>query len=297
MLVGVGPPGAGDALAFIDDGDDGASTDPPRRLFVPSPLPCGECPYCSRALTAACRAPESPLSVDVNCRQSVRERFVTPIDQAAWANLPPAVVAACGLAAEVLDATARSGLGPGDTAIWIGAEPWVSLGAAFCARRSCRTFTVGAARLPRDESIVRLATGDDPPRWQSLLAEAEAASGAGHGRPERRIFVYGAATGDAQAALRLAAPGTTVSFRRGVPATLDGLDRSGPLRMLIGGGYHPDLVPEALAVLARGELDISPVIREVALPELDDALNAFASGRDARLPVVRLDTALVPSTR
>ena len=284
MLVGVGAPRAGDALAIVDEDSDRG-----RRVFVPAPLPCGECPLCRRALTAACRAPRFVLTVD-QPRQSVADRFVTPISEPAWADLAPAVVAAAGLAAEVLEATARSGLGPGDTAIWIGAEPWVSLGASFSARRSCRTFTVGAVprRQEDDAAIVDLGATGAAAAWPGILAEAEAGSATGHGRPERRIFVYGAGAATAQAALGLTAPGSTLSFRRGVPSSLDDLDRGGPLRLLVGGGYHPDLIPEALALMARGEVDVSPAIREIELPELDAALASLDTGGDRRLPVVRL---------
>ncbi|HVR64838.1 MAG TPA: hypothetical protein VMU50_23225 [Polyangia bacterium] len=283
VLVGGGAPRAGDALAAVDGDVAGA-----RRVFVPAPLPCGECATCRRALTAACRSPQTPLSLDQQ-QSSVAERFVTPISEPAWANLAAPVIAAAGLAAEVLEATARSGLGPGDTAIWIGVEPWVSLGASFSARRSCRTFTVASGPRARAEAIVDLDPGGDAAAWQRVLADAEASSGAGHGRPERRIFVYGAGAAPARAALRLTAPGSTLSFRRGTPASLDGLDRcGGPVRILVGGGYHPDLIPEALALLSRGEIDVAPAIREIELPELDSALAALEAGRDVRLPLVRL---------
>ncbi len=279
MLVGAGGARAGDALASVDQ-----AAGPGGQVFVPSPLPCGECPYCRRALVSACRQAQAPLTLD-NRRAAVPERFVTPVSEPAWANLPAPVVAAAGLAAEVLEATARSGLGPGDTAIWIGAQPWVALGATFSARRSCRTFTVAAAQRTGDQSIVSLDLADDP---NATIAAAEAASGAGHGRPERRIFVYDAGDASAEAALALAGPGTTISFRRGVPSSLAGLDRSGPLRLLLGSGYHPDLIPEALALLARGEIDVSSSIREVSLPELDPALESLRAEIDCRFLVVRL---------
>jgi hypothetical protein len=296
LLVGVSAPQSGDALAVVSAADASSSPAEPRRVFVPSPLPCGECAYCRRALVSACPNLRPGLSIEGNQQVEVPDRFVTPLGEPAWAELSPATLASAGLVAELLDATARSGLGPGDTAIWVGEEPWVSLGAAFSARRSCRTFRLPDRRLGGStvaapeggEPIVTLDITAGGASWAAVIAAAEAATGAGHGRPERRIFVYGATPALAVAAQELAGPGSTLSFRRGAPPTLGGLDRTNVLRILIGGGYHPDLVPEALAVLARRELDITGAVHEIPLAELGPALAAFATGQDRRLPLVRL---------
>ena len=302
MLVGVSSPGAGDAVAVVSGGSVPAGADSavsPRRAFVPSPLPCGECPYCRRALVAACRQMRTPITLERHRDVDVPDRFLTELTEAAWTDLSPATVAGAGLVAELLDATARSGLGPGDTAIWIGEEPWVSLGAAFSARRNCRTFTFSggmpeAGTAPPSstksvgEPIVALNLVASPQDWRTTVAAAEAASGAGHGRPERRIFVYGASSSWAKAALNVAVPGATLAFRRGVPAELSGLDRLLATRILIGGGYHPDLIAEALALLARGEMDVSPAMRPVLLADLDNALASFSDGDDRRFPLVNV---------
>jgi threonine dehydrogenase-like Zn-dependent dehydrogenase len=298
ILVGVSSPQAGDALAVVSSADASSPPGPPRRVFVPSPLPCGECTYCRRALVAACPNQRLGLPIERHQQVEVPDRFVVPLDEPAWAELPAATMASAGLVAELLDATARSGLGPGDTAIWVGEEPWVSLGAAFSARRSCRTFrlpdklpgggTRVAAAAEGGEPIVSLDITAGGASWAAIIAAAEAATGAGHGRPERRIFVYGASPALAVAAQELAGPGSTLSFRRGAPPTLGGLDRTSVLRILIGGGYHPDLVPEALAVLARRELDVTGAVHEIPLAELGPALTAFTAGQDHRLPLVRL---------
>ncbi|HEX3697379.1 MAG TPA: hypothetical protein VH374_18535 [Polyangia bacterium] len=292
LLVGVSAVRAGDAVAVVDGGPG------PRRVFVPSPLPCGECPYCRRALTAACPNQRTPISLDQHTAVDVPDRFITELGEPAWGELRSEVVAGAGLVAEILDATARSGLGPGDTAIWIGDEPWVSLGAAFSARRSCRTFTVGvvgssersesAASAAVGEPIVTLPATETPGGWQATIAAAEAASGAGPGRPERRIFVFSAEPAWATMALHLAAPGATLAFRRGLPGQLVGFDGLVATRVLVGGGYHPDLIPEALAVLARGQLDISQAIRLVAEADRDSALTLSGTSTDRRFPLVSL---------
>ncbi|HEY2902381.1 MAG TPA: hypothetical protein VGL59_17495 [Polyangia bacterium] len=288
LLVGVSAARAGDAVAIVDGGPD------QRRVFVPSPLPCGECPYCRRALTSACPHQRTPITLSHHSAVDVPDRFLTELGEPAWVDLRSEVVAGAGLVAEILDATARSGLGPGDTAIWIGDEPWVSLGATFSARRSCRTFTIGAVgsnagnESAIGEPILTLAPKADPHDWQATIAAAEAASGAGHGRPERRIFVYGRAPAWATMALSLAAPGATLAFRRGLPDQLAGFDRLVAARVLIGGGYHPDLIPEALAVLARGELDISQAIRPIAATDRDNALTLPGPTTDRRFSLVSL---------
>jgi hypothetical protein len=211
-------------------------------------------------------------------------------DDAGGAHAP----LAAGLVAEILDATARSGLGPGETAVWLGASPWVDIGASFCVRRGCRTFVLSRGRPSSSwrpegmKGVVYLQAELGPPHWNERIAAAEASAGETSVQPERRIYVCGQSPALAQAALSLAVPGSAVSFLAGAPPVLTGLDVAPPLRLLTAGGYHPDLIPEALAAIQRGDVDVAGVFRPIAPAEAPAALAALRSEADDRLPVVLL---------
>ena len=87
--------------------------------------------------------------------------------------------------------------------------------------------------------------------WSEALAAAGAAAPGGF--LERRVFVERAEAELVEAALALAVPGTSLGFIEGTgtaslpPAALS----SCRVIVAAGRGYHPDLVPEALAALRR----------------------------------------------
>jgi hypothetical protein len=87
-------------------------------------------------------------------------------------------------------------------------------------------------------------------------------------------------------ALELATPGSTLSFLRGAPPVLAGLDAAPPLRLLTGGAGHPDLIPEALAAVSRGEVETDRLFVEVAASDAESALAEFRRGLDRPIPVV-----------
>lgn len=245
----------------------GETGDPPRRVFVAGFLPCGECGFCRRAVTAACRAPRWPLEPGPGGQRpgavEVPDRFLVPIDEGTRdvavpggqpRHLDDSIAAHAGLGAEILGAAARAGLGAGQTAIWIGGGLLGDWGAFYSHRRGCRSFRLAPDRAGSTEGVVRLPAGGNPGAWGAAVAAAEASAGAG---PERRIFVLGRDRGAVAAALSLCLPGSTLSLLDGAPASLAGLDLCAPLRILLGGGCHPDLVTEALAALRRGDFPAS----------------------------------------
>ena len=155
---------------------------------------------------------------------------------------------------------AKAGLGSGDLAIWIGDDARVVLGARLAAARGCPTVHLGA--------------GDDP--RASLDALAAAAASAPGGFLERRLFVARAEPPLVEAALALVAPGTSLAFFDGGSASVPmSALRSCRIIVAAGFGYHPDLVPEALAALRRD-------------PHLTDGLLVEGPRDGARLALVRL---------
>jgi threonine dehydrogenase-like Zn-dependent dehydrogenase len=290
LLAGPAIGGAGDALATA-----AAVDGQPRRLFVPGVLPCGECPSCRRGLCVACpqaRPAFAGAGPAVVRASDLPDRFLVPI--ADDDELSPLQLMAAGLVTEVMAGAARAGLGPGETAVWIGEAPWARLGAGWSARRGCRTFLLapaiagdtpaGAGDTPAD--VERLDPGAGAADWRRAVESVEAAGGPMGGRPERKIFVCGAAPPFAEAALALAVPGATLSFLRGAPGHLSGLDTGFPLRLFTGSALHPDLVIEAMAAIRRGEVDVASVLREVAPAGHDAAVEEFRAGRDPRVPVI-----------
>jgi hypothetical protein len=271
----------GDALAIVEDGPLPAGS----RIFVPGRLPCGECAACRRALCDGCVAARA-IARESDGRVSVPDRFIATVDPA----LPALGAIAAGLLADVIGAGGRAGLGAGDSAVWLGEPAWTRVGAAWSVSRGARTFVLAAtapASSPEAASApVPLALTAGPAAWRETIAEAEAAGGPAGGRPERRIFVCGAGPDLARAALELVTPGSTLSFLRGAPPALAGLDAAPPLRLFTGGAGHPDLIPEALAAMSRGEVASDELFAEVSAGDGPAALADFRRGLDRPIPVV-----------
>jgi threonine dehydrogenase-like Zn-dependent dehydrogenase len=279
ILPGVDARG-GDALAVVEQGPLPGGT----RVFVPGRIPCGECAACRRALCDACAAPR-PLVIGDDGRVVIPDRFITTVD----GDLPSLRAMAAGLYADIIGAAGRAGLGAGDTAIWIGEPAWTRAGVSWSQSRGARPFVLVASAPPSPPTAAgssALALSAGPAAWRATIGDAEAAGGPTGGRPERRIFVCGAGADLARVALELVTPGSTLSFLRGAPPVLDGLDAAPPLRLFTGGAGHPDLIPEALAAVSRGEVETDGLFVEVTAAERDTALADFRRGLDRPIPVV-----------
>jgi hypothetical protein len=270
----------GDSLAVVEQGPLPAGT----CVFVPGRIPCGECPACRRALCDACAAAR-PLVIGADGRAIIPDRFITAVDSA----LPSLRAISAGLYADVIGGAGRAGLGAGDTAIWIGEPAWTRAGLSWSHSRGARTFVLVAFPPPSSPTVsgpVALPLSAGPAAWRAAIADAEAAGGPAGGRPERRIFVCGAGAELARVALELATPGSTLSFLRGAPPVLAGLDAAPPLRLFTGGAGHPDLIPEALAAVSRGEVETDGLFVEVTTAEQETALAEFRRGVGRPIPVV-----------
>lgn len=217
------------------------AADPGSRWFVPGWLACGECGPCRRGWLGACprgRAlvepgTEPPVEVEVG------ERFLTAIDDPPGvAALDDARAACAGLVAELQELAARVGLGSGDVAVWIGDGARSALGARLSAGRGCATFRIGTSGPPLDEVRVQIQ---------------EQERQAPNGFLERRLFVERAEPALIDAALGLVVPGTSLGFLDGGGGAPLPLPTLASCRVVVapGRGYHPDLVPEALAALRR----------------------------------------------
>jgi len=235
-------PSSADALGLDETG---------RRLFVPGWIPCGECARCRRGLVAACPrgrrvvpAGETAGALSIHI-DDLEPRFLTPVDEPAGAAPLADEDAACaGVLAEVIDASARAGLGPEQIAVWLGDDARSTLGARLAARRGCPTYLAGAGdSADLGPTLLPL---DDSDAWRRALGGL--AAGPGELRL-RRLFVAGSDPAASAVARSLLEPGATLSFLPPVPAAALDLRELTLCRVIVGAGYHPDLVTEALSLL------------------------------------------------
>ncbi len=224
---------------------------PPRRFFVPGRLPCGACHLCRRGLTAACPAAHT-LSTEGSPLVELPDRFVTPIDEPDDAPvLDPELAAAAGLVALGIQAAAAANLTPGDVALWVGGGVVARTGAQLAAGRGARSILIGdPAAAPT--GVHGVADAEQVPAL--LAAESAEASPAGHQRSTRRLFLTRIDRSTLQTAGRLADAGASLVVIGRPPIPLDGLVLPAEARLAQVSGYHPDLVPEALALLRRAEM-------------------------------------------
>jgi hypothetical protein len=181
--------------------------------------------------------------------------------------------AACaGVVAELQELSSRAGLGSGDLAVWIGDGARATLGARLSALRGCPTFHLGGAAAA---GVTALAS----PTPERLERSAGRGRRLAPGRlPRAAPFRGPRRAGPGRRGAGAGRPGHAAWDSSTVRATAD--CRSSALascRVLVsaGFGYHPDLVPEALAALRRD-------------PALTEGLIGDGPATTARLAFVRL---------
>jgi hypothetical protein len=201
------------------------------------------CPASRLLIDAAGPVPTAPLALP--------DRFLTPLDdppELAPLSSPAALLA--GPAALAQQALALASAAPGDAAVWLGSDPLARLGARVAAARGLKAFLLAAAgdpALPADQ----VTTASDPAVLAEAIAAAETPAGGHATRIQRHLVATRSDPATWSLAARLAAPAE--HSRSSVPARC-GSARSisrPNLRLLRTGAYHPDLVPESLALLRR----------------------------------------------
>jgi D-arabinose 1-dehydrogenase-like Zn-dependent alcohol dehydrogenase len=274
----LGPGAPPDALARAEDaaGNDG------ERLFVPGWLPCGECGRCRRGLVSTCAAgrPLLPGSTLASPAASVDipDRFLTPVDAPPGVGpLGDAEAACAGAVAALVDAVSNAALAPGDVAVWLGeGDALARLGAVLTSARGCPSFLVGhtAKTAPRG---VTLLSGDARAAWDGQIEAVE--SDRAQGQRARRLFVTSLRPALLAAAAALAGPGASITcLSAAAPLPLPPLELPPRARLIHGGGYHPDFVPEALAALRRGEVSLEGQMVNARGPD-DERLVVVELGR------------------
>jgi D-arabinose 1-dehydrogenase-like Zn-dependent alcohol dehydrogenase len=211
-------------------------------IFAAGPSdPCGQCEICRRGGAAVCPTPHAR---ELGARVRVSSRWAVELADGLELLLPHAAIVG-GDVALAYTLYARTGLGPRD--------PLAITGATAVTRFLVEIVTA--------KGLAPIVVTEDS-EWASWLAarravptpiagvrDALVAQGLG-ARPLRVI-----ATGDAELAFELAGPRATLTLLAPAPAMPAALVAR-EVTIIGVAGPHPDLVTEAAAMCARGQIDL-----------------------------------------
>jgi len=216
------------------------------RLYVVGPTdPCGQCEICRRGGAAVCPQPRARAA---GPRVYVASRWAVELGDGLELPLP-AAAAVGGDVATAYTLYARTGLGPRDPVAVVGAT----------------AVTRFLVEILRAKGLAPIVLADDP-AWRAWLAHAGAAvvatpaevpaALAAQGLGARPLRVI--ATGAFEAAYALAGPRATLTLLadRAMPAVPAAL-AAREVTIVGVAGPHPDLVTEAAALCARGQIDLA----------------------------------------
>ena len=219
-----------------------------RRVLVGPLDPCGECDVCRRGGAPVCPLARrrGPLGQAV----SAAARWLVPLDDGL--DLPgPTAAAVAGDVATAYTLYARTGLGPREPVVVIGATP---IGRFLIEILVAKGIAPAALAGPgpwsewlRGKAVA--VAGD-----RAALAAVFAEHGLGT-RPWRVICADPAATA---AAAELAGPRATLTVLAGTPPQpLPGDLLAREVSVIAVAGPHPDLVVEAAAMCVKHEIDLA----------------------------------------
>ena len=254
------------------------------RVLVPSHAPCGECELCRRGGVVLC--PDGDV-VGVSGPGALATSMTAPtrwlVRLGGALDVPgPAAAALGGEAALAYALYTRLGVSP--------REPVVVWGDGALARLT-------AAILVAKGAPPVVATDDDalaaalPPGLTRTAAEpvAVGAALAAAGRRPRKVVVT--EPRHLEAALAAAGPRATIVVATHA-APLPVVDLTGALALeaTVAGvvGCHPDLLPELVALVVRGDLELTAMTEVVAVADLGARLAEREARRDPRTLVASI---------
>ena len=214
-----------------------------RRVLVGASDPCGECDVCRRGGAPVC--PAARRREALGRRIVARARWVIPLGDGL--ELPaPQGAAAAGDVALAYTIYARTGLAARDPVVIVGATPVTRFLVEILVAKGIVPALVLA---PGHASFAAWATSKGATvTTPDALADAMAAQGMGN-RPYKVLAVA-----DFARAASLCGPRATLTTLGGdLPAALIAHEVT-----IIGvAAAHPDLIVEAAAMCARGEIDLA----------------------------------------
>jgi D-arabinose 1-dehydrogenase-like Zn-dependent alcohol dehydrogenase len=260
---------SGAAVGCVDEASDRALIG--ARVLVPALDACGECDVCRRGGAAVCPLARPRVVFDsAGPRTRAAARWLVALGDGL--ELPvPAAAAVAGDVALAYTLYARANLAPRDPAIVLGATPIARFLVQILVAKSITPTVVAGARdgdawrawLGRAGAAI--ADDGDP---RATVADALAAQGLGT-RPLRLLVTDPDALPRAAA---LAGPRATIAAiappDRPLPA-LDGALLAREVTAVGVAGVHPDLIIEAAALCARGDIDLADGV--VVAPPNDHA--------------------------
>jgi D-arabinose 1-dehydrogenase-like Zn-dependent alcohol dehydrogenase len=213
-----------------------------RRVVVPRLLPCGDCEHCRRGRVASCPslAPRGPLAATA----IVPARWLTSVEPPLWPDGAELwqLAALADAALTPYTALSRAGVGPSDRVAVVGADgdARARFAVAIVAAKGAKLVPLGEGA--REAAIV-IAT--QPRDWPRALAAIV---------PGDRVALL---DGDGGAPLSTDWPALVAA-----EAQLFGV---------VGG--HPDLLPELVTLVVRGQLSLdgADVVRRVSFADAESA--------------------------
>ena len=218
-----------------------------RRVLVGPLDPCGECDVCRRGGAPVC--PLARRRTSLGARTIAAARWLVPLDD----GLDLAVPAAAAVAGDVATAYtlyARTGVGPREPVVVIGATPIGRFLIEILLAKDIAPAAIAPAGPWADWlSAKGVAVAAD----QATVAAGFAAQGLGT-RPWRVICADPTALDIAAA---LAGPRATLTVVADAPRPVPGDLLIREVGIIAVAGPHPDLVVEAAAMCAKREIDLS----------------------------------------
>ena len=233
------------AIGRVIEAGDRATGLVDRRVLVGGSDPCGECEVCRRGGAPVC--PTRRQRSSIGRRMIAAARWVIPLGDGL--ELPsPAGAAAAGDVALAYTIYARTGIAARDPVVIVGATPVTRFLIEILIAKGVTPTLVTDPALTAFAAwaTARGATVTVPDQ----LAAAMAAQGMG-ARPYKVLAVA-----DLALAARLAGPRATLTVAT-VPAELPSSLIANEVTMIGVTAAHPDLVVEAAAMCARGEVDLA----------------------------------------
>jgi len=210
-----------------------------RRVVVPRLLPCGDCDHCRRGRVAAC--PSLVARAEPSPTQAVPARWLTSVEPPLWPDGAELwqLAALADAALAPYTALSRAGVGPSDRVLVVGHDARARFAAAIVAAKGAKLVDAAS------DGAVVLAT--QPRDWARALAAV--------------------------------APGVTIALLDGSGAQASAADWprlvAAEAHVLGVVGGHPDLLPELVALVVRGQLGLDAHVRRVSVDEADAARAAY----------------------
>ncbi len=229
-----------------------------RRVLAGPIDPCGECEVCRRGGAAVCPRARRRDATSAS-RIVAAARWAVPLGDGL--DLPsPAGAAAAGDVAVAYTLYARTGIGPREPTVVVGASPIARFLVEILRAKGAAPVVVAdpahaawAAWLAARGAGVALAAADAP---GDEVRAAVAAELAAHGTSTRPWRVLAASPEAAPRAAALAGPRATLTLLAPVPE-LPGDLVAREVTVIGVAGAHPDLIVEAAAMCMKGEVDLA----------------------------------------